>query len=72
MFISLVRLDVVAAFHYNPFLFITGPFLIIYLVCSEIKYILRDDKRMGKTEIFLWVELVLTIAYGVLRNIFPI
>ena len=72
MFVSLARLDFVSAFKYNAFLFITGPFLIAYFACGEIKYVLYGNGRMGKWEIFLWVELVLALAYGVLRNIFSI
>ena len=72
MFISLVKLDFVSAFWHNPFLFITGPFLVAYLALSEIKYVRTGNNDMGKWEIFLWVELALALAYAVLRNIFPI
>ena len=72
MLLALLRLDFVSAFRYNPFLFVTGPFLVAYLAASEVNYVLHGTKRMGKWEIFLWVELILAIAYGVLRNIFPI
>lgn len=72
MFVSLARLDIAAAFKYNPFIFITGPFIIAYLAFSEVKYIISGSNKMGKWEIFLWVELFLMLAYGILRNIFPI
>ncbi len=72
MFISLAKLDFAAAFGHNPFLLITGPFLIAYLAYSEVGYVLYGNRRMGKREIFLWAELGLAIAYGILRNIFPI
>ena len=72
MFISLVKLDFVSAFWHNPFLFITGPFLVAYLALGEIKYVRTGNNDMGKWEIFLWVELALALAYAVLRNIFPI
>ena len=72
MFVSLARLDFVAAFRHNPVVFTTGPFLLAYLVTSEIKYIRCGERNMDKWEIFLWVELALLLAYGVLRNIFPI
>ena len=72
MLTSLLHLDVVSAFWHNPFLFVTGPFLIAYLAASEIRYIREGSRRMGKWEILLWVMLVLLIVYGVLRNIFPI
>ena len=72
MLISLVKLDFASAFKYNPFLFITGPIIIAYLVACEIKYILHGNRNMGKWEIILWVELILAVAYMILRNIFPI
>ncbi len=70
MLISIVKLDFVSAFWYNPFLFITGPFLIAYLVACEVKFIKHGNRKMGKWEIFLYAELVLALLYGVLRNIF--
>ena len=72
MLVSIVKLDFISAFECNPFLFITGPFLVAYLVCSEFRYVLYGNRQMGKWDIFLWVELGLAIAYGILRNIFPI
>ncbi|MBQ9162210.1 MAG: DUF2752 domain-containing protein [Clostridia bacterium] len=72
MLASLVRFDVVSAFWYNPFLFTTGPLIIAYLACCEVKYVRFGDRQMGKWEIIMWVELALAIAYGILRNVFPI
>lgn len=70
MFASIARLDFAAAFHYNPFLFITGPFLVAYLAASEVKYVLHGNRNMGKWQLFLWIELILLLLYGILRNIF--
>ena len=70
MILSLVKFDFVSAFHYNPFLFITGPFLIAYLVACEVKFVKQGNKKMGKWEIFIYVELILALLYGILRNIF--
>lgn len=72
MLVALAHGDIAAAFKHNAFLFVTGPLLVAYLVWCEVKYVRYDHRRMGKWEIFMWVELALTIAYGVLRNIFPI
>ena len=69
MLISLVRLDLASAFKYNSFLFLTGPLLLAYIACSEVKYVLHGSRRMGKWEIFLYFELFFAIAYGILRNI---
>ena len=70
MLISIVKLDFVSAFWYNPFLFVTGPFLIAYLIACEVKFIKHGNRNMGKWQIFMYVELVLALLYGVLRNIF--
>ena len=70
MIMSLVRLDFASAFAYNPFLLITGPFLIAYLVACEVKFVKLGNRKMGKWEIFMYVELALALLYGVLRNIF--
>lgn len=72
MLVSIARFKFVTAFNYNPFLFITGPFLLAYLFFCELKYIKTGDKDMGKWEMFIWVELFLALTYGVLRNILPI
>lgn len=72
MLIALTRLDFASAFEYNAFLLITGPLILIYLLCTDIKYVLHGSKKMGKWNIFLIAELILAIAYGILRNVFPI
>ena len=72
MFVSLAKLDFVSAFKYNSFVFLTGPFILAYVVATEIKYIVTGNNNMGKWEIFLWVESALAIAFGILRNIFPL
>lgn len=70
MLISIVKLDFVSAFWYNPFLFVTGPFLIAYLIACELKFIKHGNRNMGKWQIFMYVELALALLYGILRNIF--
>ena len=72
MFLSLSQLDFVAAFRHNPVVFTTGPLLLAYLATAEIKYIRYGERNMDKWEIFMWGELALLLAYGILRNIFPI
>ncbi len=72
MFVALAELDVAAAFKHNSFLLVTGPLILGYLIWCEVKYVRYGNRRMGKWEILMWAELVLAIAYGVLRNIFPI
>ena len=72
MLISIVKLDFVSAFWYNPFLFVTGPLLIFYLAAENIKYIITGKQDMGKWQIFLYVEGVLALLYMILRNFLPI
>ena len=72
MLVSLVKLDFVSAFRYNSFLLVTGPLLVAYLVCGEVRYVLYGSRKMEKVEKFMWIELGLAIAFGILRNIFPI
>ena len=72
MFISLATFNIADAFKHNPFLFITGPFVLIYLIFNDVKYVKYANRKMGKWEIFMWIELILLIAYGILRNIFNI
>ena len=69
MLIALTKLDFATAFEYNSFLLITGPLILIYLLCTDIKYVLHGNRDMGRWNILLFVELVLAIAYGILRNI---
>ena len=70
MLISIVKLDFISAFWYNPFLFVTGPFLIAYLIACELKFIKHGNRNMGKWQIFMYVELALALLNGLLRNIF--
>jgi len=72
MLLSLMAWELDAAFSYNPFLFVTGPFVLAYLAVSEAVYVKSGSLRLGRLEIAVWVWLALAIAYGVLRNIIPI
>ena len=72
MFIAISKLDFYAAFRYNPCIFVTLPFVLAYFVCNDVKYIRSGKKLSDKWNIFLIVEIVLIVSYGVLRNIFPI
>ena len=72
MLLSIAKFDFVSAFWYNPFLFITGPFIIAYISVSEVKFVKYGNRDMGKWQIFMWIELGLLLAYWVLRNIFHI
>ncbi|MBO7292398.1 MAG: DUF4234 domain-containing protein [Clostridia bacterium] len=47
-------------------------FLLAYFAASEVKYIRQGNGRLGRWEILLLVELFLALAFGILRNIFPL
>ena len=72
MLVSIAKLDFSAAFRYNPFLFITGPFILAYLFFSELKYVKSGERLSKKWDVLMWCELALAILYGILRNIFSI
>ncbi len=72
MVIAIVRLDFKTAFSCNPFVFITGPFIIAYIAFYEIKYVISGSRPAKKWDIFIWIIFISSLIYGVLRNIFPI
>ena len=69
MLVSIAKLDFVSAFYHNPFLLVTSPILFGCLLLSEIRYVKRGDGSLGKWSILLWIEIVLALLFGVLRNI---
>ena len=72
MFVSLAKLDFAAAFKFNPFALITGPFVLLYFVLNEIEYVKNGNGRREKLKVFIYPELVAALIYAVIRNIFPI
>ena len=69
MLISIAHLDFASAFSYNPFLFITGPFVILYIILGEIKYVLHEETLGTRANILIWIEIILALLYGILRNV---
>lgn len=67
MFYSILKLDIYAAFRYNPLVFLTLP-IGIYLY---IDYLVRKDKSLYKKipEKLWYIIIVVFIIYGILRNI---
>jgi len=60
--LSLLRLDFVQAFRYNPLLFILLPLSVMYFVTNK--------KRMPMiSKTMMAVMLIITLTFGVLRNI---
>ena len=69
MTVSLARLDLRAAFEYNPFLFVTGPVILFCVVYSNVRYVKTGDASMGKLGFILWMEIIFALAFGIVRNI---
>lgn len=65
--LSLVEGDIYQAFRYNPIIFVDIPVIII---TSIIDFIYKDNKKVKKiTNIIYIMLLVITLLFGVLRNI---
>lgn len=71
MFFSLLKLDFVNAFSYNPLLFTLLPFFLTYYIYSNYTYLFQIENRIKKNIPTFVVPtlLVITILYGVLRNL---
>lgn len=73
MCISLIRLDFISAFWYNPVIFTLLPVWIAALVpylCRYLKYGERTVYRWQKAVV--WFSIAALLAFGVLRNVFDI
>lgn len=68
---SLIKLDFKHAFNYNMLVFIMLPFFMLYYIYINIIYILdRKNKIVEKVpSSFSYFLLVITILFGILRNI---
>lgn len=60
--LSLLRLDFVKAFSYNPLLFVLLPLYTIYFVTNKKQMRLTSNAIMA-------VMLILTLSFGLLRNL---
>lgn len=71
MFFSLLKLDFVNAFSYNPLLFTLLPFFLTYYIYSNYTYLFQIENRIKKNipTFIVPTLLVITILYGVLRNL---
>ncbi len=69
MLMALVRLDFVSALQCNPAVFLTAPFLLFFLIRSDIDYIRTGKSSLNKYS-FVWIAaLAVLLTYGVIRNI---
>ena len=67
---SLFKLEIKKAFRYNPLVFILIPFLLIYFI-NRIIFLFENKSFIPKkvNDIFWNVTLIITIGFGILRNI---
>lgn len=68
MFLSLLHLDFYQAFRFNPLLFILFPFFIILGILQYKRWLFNQN--YFKVPDFVWNSiLIITILYGILRNL---
>lgn len=68
MFVALFRLDFVAAYNYNKYLMINGPIILALIFYSDYRYIRTGSANLGWLNVILWLEIIMALAFGVLRN----
>ena len=68
---ALVSLDIKGAFEANPLVFIYLPFIVMYFLYQSYLYIYdKKDKILVKIPNYvMYIILVITILYGIIRNI---
>ena len=68
---SILQLHFTEAFHYNPLVFIYLPFIIAYILYKDYLYVYdKKDKILVKIpNIFTYILLIITIAFGIIRNL---
>ena len=70
MFMALLQLDFVKAYHYNRVVFLSLPIIIICLIKLTINYV-----KFGNLEVPKWMDKILVVvivallAFGVIRNL---
>ena len=68
---ALLHLDFHKAFICNPLVFIYMPFIIVYFIYLDYLYVYdKKDKILKRIPNVIWIILIIiTLAYGVIRNI---
>lgn len=70
MVTAILNGEVYQAFRYNPFMFVTAPYIVItYLVCTR-SYI-NTGRVSNRAANLILVYAILIILFGVIRNIGP-
>ena len=66
MFFSLLKLEFVQAFRYNPLAFIL---LVSYFIYIMIKLIFKIKLNNKQNNIVSYITLIIVILFGIIRNI---
>jgi hypothetical protein len=69
MLVAIAKFRFVEAYSYNPFLFFHLPIILFCVEYSEFQYVKTGRRRLGKLSLVLWLEIILLIVFGVIRNI---
>ncbi len=69
MFLALLRLDISAAFQYNPVVLCLLPLLILVGARKIYLYIRYNKKKDRFCDALIWVMIVVLVLFGILRNI---
>lgn len=69
MIVAIARLDFLAAFYFNPFIFVSFPLILLLIVYPEIRYVKYGSYSLGRLKPLVWIELAAALIFGVLRNI---
>lgn len=68
--ISLIKLDFIQAFRYNPLIIVVFPFLLIYIIYSTHCWLFDKKNSLHKIpNSILYIILIIIILFGILRNI---
>lgn len=70
---SLLQGDIKKAFSYNQLIFFLAPFIIAYFIYTNYIYILgkkQSKKAQTIITIISTILIIITIAYGIIRNIY--
>ncbi|MGI6500203.1 MAG: DUF2752 domain-containing protein [Anaerostipes sp.] len=68
LFLDLIKLDIKGAYNANPFLFVTGPWIVIFILWDmKLKYEKRQMPKAGNGVLVLY--LIALCVFGIWRNI---
>lgn len=69
MFMSLMRLDLRAAFHYNALVFCALPFVLVFGIRHWLRWVKTGESKLDRLEMVLvLIAAALTAAFWIMRN----